>query len=61
MALRQMTEDLRYPALRVQRIQGTGKICEARASRSLRITIEVEGERLNLRSAGHHDAALQEP
>ncbi|MCH8338599.1 MAG: hypothetical protein IH858_07115 [Chloroflexi bacterium] len=56
-----MTEDLRYPALRVQRIQGTGKIWEAHASRSLRITFQEGGEHLNLRSAGHHDAALQEP
>ena len=61
MALRQMTENLRYPALRVQRIRGTGKIWEARASLTLRITFQEGGEHLNLRSAGHHDAALQEP
>jgi len=53
-----MTEDLRYPALRIQRIQGTAKIWEARASRSLRITFEVEGENLIMRNAGH---ALRKP
>ncbi|MFV2045103.1 MAG: hypothetical protein ACC700_17945 [Anaerolineales bacterium] len=60
-ALRQMAEDLRYPALRIKRIQGTAKIWEARASRSLRITFEVEGEHLILRNVGHHDAALRKP
>ena len=60
-ALRQMTDDLRYPSLRVKRIQGTSKIWEARASRSLRITFEVEGEDLILRNVGPHDAALRKP
>jgi hypothetical protein len=56
-----MADDLRYPALRVKRIQGTSKIWEARASRSLRITFAVEGEDLILRNVGHHDAALRKP
>ncbi len=60
-ALRQMAEDLRYPSLRVKRIQGTSKIWEARASRFLRITFEVEGEDLILRNVGPHDAALRNP
>ena len=60
-ALRLMTEDLRYPGLRIKRIQGTAKIWEARASRSLRITFEVEGEDLILRNVGHHDDALRKP
>jgi hypothetical protein len=53
-----MTEDLRYPALRIMRIQGSAKIWEARASRSLRITFEVGGEHLILRNAGR---ALRKP
>lgn len=60
-ALRQMADDLRYPALRVKRIQGTAKIWEARASRSLRITFEVVGEDLILRNVGQHDSALRKP
>jgi len=60
-ALRQMAEDLRYPALRVKRIQGTSKIWEARASRFLQITFDVEGEDLILRNVGPHDAALRKP
>ncbi len=60
-ALRQMADDLRYPALMVKRIQGTAKIWEARASRSLRITFEVEGKDLRLRNVGPHDATLRKP
>jgi mRNA interferase RelE/StbE len=60
-ALRLMTEDLRYPGLRVKRIQGTAKIWEARASRSLRITFEMQGEDLILRNVGRHDETLQQP
>ena len=60
-ALRQMADDLRYPALRVKRIQGTAKIWEARASRSLRVTFEVEGEDIILRNVGQDDAALRKP
>lgn len=60
-ALRLMTGDLRYPGLRIKHIQGTAKIWEARASRSLRITFEVEGEDLILRNVGHHDDALRKP
>ncbi len=60
-ALRQMAYDLRYPALRVKRIQGTSKIWEARASRFLRITFEGEGEDLILRNVGPHDATLRKP
>jgi mRNA-degrading endonuclease RelE of RelBE toxin-antitoxin system len=60
-ALLLMSEDLRYPGLRVRRVQGTGGIWEARASRSLRITFEVEGEDLILRNVGHHDDTLRKP
>ena len=60
-ALRQMADDLRYPSLRVKHIQGTSKIWEARASRSLQITFEVEGENLILRNVGSHDAPLRKP
>jgi mRNA-degrading endonuclease RelE of RelBE toxin-antitoxin system len=60
-ALLLMSEDSRYPGLRVRRVQGTGGIWEARASRSLRITFEVEGENLTLRNVGHHDDTLRKP
>ncbi len=60
-ALRKMADDLRNPALRVKRIQGTSKIWEARASRFLRIIFEGEGEYLILRNVGPHDATFRKP
>ena len=60
-ALRLMAEDLRYPGLRVKRVQGTTKIWEARAGRSIRLTFEVEGTDLILRNVGQHDDALPQP
>ena len=60
-ALLLISEDLGYPGLRVKRLQGTAGIWEARASRSLRITFEVEGQDLTLRNVGHHDDALRKP
>ena len=60
-ALRLMAEDLRYPGLRVKRVQGTTKIWEARAGRSICLTFEVEGTDLILRNVGQHDDALSRP
>jgi hypothetical protein len=56
-----MAEELRYPGLRVKRVQGTTKIWEARAGRSIRLTFEVEGTDLILRNVGQHDDALRQP
>ncbi len=53
--LRRMSEDLRYPGLRVKRIRGTHAIWEARASRALRLTFEVDGDKIVLRNVGSHD------
>jgi len=60
-ALRKMTGDLRYPGLGVKRIRGTKGIWEARASRTLRITFETEGESIILRNVGRHDEPLGSP
>jgi mRNA-degrading endonuclease RelE of RelBE toxin-antitoxin system len=60
-ALRLLASDPRYPGLRVKRIQGTGGIWEARASDSIRITFEMEGDVLVLRMVGPHDATLNDP
>jgi len=56
-----MSGDLRHPSLRVKRIKGTQGIWEARASKSLRITFETEGDALILRNVGHHDQTLKKP
>ena len=60
-ALRNLAADPRYPALRVKKMQGTGHIWEARVSRSLRLTFEVEGHTLVLRNIGRHDDTLERP
>lgn len=60
-AIRLMSGDLRHPGLRVKRIKGTQGIWEARASKSLRITFETEGDALILRNVGHHDQTLKKP
>jgi mRNA interferase RelE/StbE len=54
-----LIEDLRYPALRVKKIQGVGNIWEARASRSLRITFEIKKDTVILRNTGRHDDTLE--
>jgi mRNA interferase RelE/StbE len=60
-ALRNLATDLGYPALRVKKMQGTEHIWEARVSRSLRVTFELEGDRLVLRNIGRHDETLERP
>lgn len=60
-ALKFMAEDLKYPSLRVKKIQGTKGIWEARASRSLRITFQMEEGSILLRNVGQHDEALRNP
>ena len=60
-ALRNLATDLRYPALRVKKMQGVEHIWEARVSRSLRMTFEIEGDRIVLRNIGRHDETLERP
>jgi mRNA interferase RelE/StbE len=60
-AIRNLVLDIRYPALRVKKIKGTDHIWEARASRSLRLTFEIEGNTITLRNIGHHDDTLERP
>ncbi len=60
-ALRNLATDLGYPALRVKKMQGTGHIWEARVSRSLRVTFQLEGDTLVLCNIGRHDETLERP
>jgi mRNA-degrading endonuclease YafQ of YafQ-DinJ toxin-antitoxin module len=60
-ALRKLATDLGYPGLRVKKMQGTGHIWEARVSRSLRLTFELEGNTLVLHNIGRHDETLERP
>jgi mRNA interferase RelE/StbE len=60
-ALRNMVSDLRYPALRVKKMKGVEGIWEARASQTLRITFQVQGDTIILRNIGRHDETLERP
>jgi len=50
-----MEEDLRYPSLRVKKMQGGQDIWEARVTRSCRITFNLDGNLITLRTVGEHD------
>lgn len=60
-ALENLATDLRYPGLRVKKMQGVEHIWEARVSRSLRMTFEIEGDTITLRNIGRHDETLERP
>ena len=60
-ALRNLAADLRYPALKVKKMQGVEHIWEARVSCSLRMTFEIEGDTIILRNIGRHDETLERP
>ena len=54
-ALLQMEHDLRYPSLQVKKMRGTDDIWEARVSRGGRITFNLDGDLILLRTVGDHD------
>ena len=60
-ALELLSVDPRHPSLRVKKMQGTARIWEARASNRLRITFEIDGDRIVLRNVGSHDPTLCKP
>lgn len=60
-AVKNLVMDIGYPTLRVKKIRGTEHIWEARASRSLRLTFQIEGDTIILRNIGHHDETLERP
>lgn len=54
-ALLKMEKDLHYPSLAVKKIRGAEDIWEVRASHSLRITFNLKGNEIYLRTVGQHD------
>ncbi len=60
-ALRNLATDMRYPALRVKKMQGVEHIWEARVSHLLRMTFQIQGDTIVLRNIGHHDETLKRP
>jgi len=53
-ALLQMERDLKHPSLETKKLKGTNYIWEARASKSLRITFNLKGKLIILRTVGEH-------
>ena len=60
-ALRNLAADMHYPALMVKRMQGAQSLWEARVSRSLRMTFEIQADTVILRNIGRHDDTLRRP
>lgn len=60
-ALHNLFDDIRYPALRVKKMQGVNNIWEARISRSLRMTFQIQKDFIVLRNIGRHDETLKNP
>ena len=60
-SIENLITNMRYPSLRVKKIHGAENIWEARVSRSLRVTFQIEGDILILRNIGQHDETLERP
>ncbi len=60
-ALRLLAADPRYPDLHVKKMEGRQGIWEARASESLRLAFEMQGDTIRLRNVGPHDETLRKP
>jgi len=52
--LLQMEADLKHSSLKVKKFKGTNSIWEARASKGLRITFNLKGNLIILRTVGEH-------
>jgi len=53
-ALLQMERDLKHPSLETKKLKGTNSVWEARASKSLRITFNLKGKLIILRTVGEY-------
>jgi len=60
-AIRHLTADLHYPALRVRKMKGTNFIWEARVNRSIRMTFQIDRDVILLRNIGQHDDTPKNP
>ena len=49
-----MERDLKHPSLETKKFKGTNSIWEARDSKSLRITFNLKGKLITLRTVGEH-------
>jgi mRNA-degrading endonuclease RelE of RelBE toxin-antitoxin system len=59
--LQNLIVNIRYPALRLKKIQGVHNIWEARVSHSIRMTFQIQDDVIILRNIGRHDETLKKP
>ncbi len=60
-ALTLLSDNPKYPSLRVKKMEGKQNIWEARPSKKLRMTFELVGETIFMRNVGEHDKVLKRP
>lgn len=60
-ALNLLGQNLRYPSLRVKKMEGKKNVWEACPSRRLRMTFEVVEGTIIMRNVGEHDRILKKP
>jgi mRNA-degrading endonuclease RelE of RelBE toxin-antitoxin system len=56
-----LSDNPKYPSLRVKKMEGTKGIWEGRASKRLRMTFEMSGGMMVMRNVGEHDRVLKRP
>ncbi|MCD6567579.1 MAG: hypothetical protein J7K94_02425 [Dehalococcoidia bacterium] len=60
-ALALLSDNPKYPGLRVKKMEGRKDIWEARPSGRLRVTFEMDGGIIFMRNVGEHDRVLKKP
>lgn len=60
-ALHLLVANLSHPSLRVKKIRKTQRIWEARVSKEMRMTFELQDDLLLLRNIGKHDKIIDSP
>ncbi len=60
-ALTLLGDNPKHPGLRVKKMEGRKNVWEARSSKRLRMTFEMSGETILMRSVGEHDKVLKKP
>jgi mRNA-degrading endonuclease RelE of RelBE toxin-antitoxin system len=53
-ALLPMERDLKHPSLETKKLKGTNSVWEVKTSKSLRITFNLKGNLIILRTVGEH-------
>ena len=60
-ALSLLESNLKYPSLHIKKLECIRDVWEARPSKRLRLTFQMEGETIIVRNAGEHDRVMRRP